>query len=89
MQVAITGAGKKEGVKLTIFNYSGCFVVGLNKWLKVRDTELKRVIGMKGAWANHKNGYKDRYPDTWEEEVDKKLLRSGAHLVSVNLRAGN
>ena len=67
--------GILEGVKAEMFDYTGKIIVGLIAYFKAIQAELKRVCGLKGVWRNYPNGYKDRYPDNWEEIVGKCVQR--------------
>jgi len=65
--------GTFEGVKGIPFNYTGKTVLGLRSYRNEMDKEMYRVIGLKGQWKNYSNGYKDRYPESWREEVCKAV----------------
>ena len=67
-----------EGVRCIPFSYTGQTVLGPAKYAEAAEQEMHRVnrlkcTGDKGVWKL--GGYKETYPDTWEEEV-RAVLRT-------------
>ena len=75
--------GKYKGVKGTPFIYSGRTVVRLKRYKAEIQKELQRVIGLDNCWKKFKNGYKDKYPDTWYEEVCKVVNKSYCNVCDI------
>lgn len=72
---------EKEGVRLKPFNYTGRKVI-TEKALQVAiETEIKRVMPLKGVWRGEGYSYAQRYGETWEFEVRKEVSRT---LCSIN-----
>jgi len=71
------------GIKTTPFNYTGRTVLGRKSYRDEINAELLRVIGMKGRWSKYPNGYKDKYPDSWETEVIKVVDRKNCDVSEI------
>jgi len=71
------------GIKTTPFNYTGRTVLGRKSYRDEINAELLRVIGMKGRWSKYPNGYKDKYPDSWETEVKKVVDRKNCDVSEI------
>ncbi len=48
-------------------------MVGVKRYKKEEKAELRRVLPMKGCWTKDGYGYKERWPQTWKQELKKKL----------------
>ena len=71
------------GVKCNPFNYTGRTVLGKKKYEREISLELNRVIGLKGIWSRYSNGYKDKYPDTWREEVKRVVDKNYCNICDI------
>ena len=67
-----TADGRKEGVTLPLFSYTGKTVVGPTAYAKAKRAELARVKPLRGCWGDIGTGYEERWPDTWETELEVK-----------------
>lgn len=65
--------GNQEGKTLDLFDYTGKTVVGLKAWKKAEEAELARVKPLGMVWGKEGAGYEERWPETWKEELGKKL----------------
>jgi len=70
----------------------GKTVVGPKAYAKAKTAELERVKGLKGQWGAIGRGYKERWPDTWEAELEAKvsqklvcITKVSAHLMRKNV----
>jgi hypothetical protein len=79
--------GTMEGVKAEPYNYTGMWVVGVAEWEKLKEAEVGRVLklGAKdgSVWKRPGYGYRGRYGDDWEEEVEKVLSKGKHHKVCI------
>ena len=71
--VRTTADGTKEGLTLPLFNYTGKTVVGPKAYAKAKAAEEARVRPLRGQWGLAGKGYKERWPATWEAELDAKV----------------
>jgi hypothetical protein len=65
--------GEYEGVRCEPFDYTNKWIVGVKEYEEKRKAELHRVKGLAGQWGAVGKGYKERWPNTWSEELDKKI----------------
>jgi hypothetical protein len=65
--------GTYEGVKVVPYDYTGKWVVGIKGWDAAKSAEMVRVLPLIGVWKGPDYGYKQRYPDTWEAEVERVI----------------
>jgi hypothetical protein len=79
-----TTAGVKEGVTLPMFSYTGMTVVGPKAYAKAKAAELARVRPLKGCWGANGAGYKERWPGTWEAELEDKVSQKLVCITKVN-----
>ena len=67
--------GSTEGVKCNPFNYSNRKVVSYKDYQVQINIELDRVLHLKNTSRGMGKGigYKDKYPDTWQQEVNNMI----------------
>jgi hypothetical protein len=68
-----TADGLKEGLTLPLFSYTGKTVVGPTAYAKAKKAELARVKPLRGCWGAVGQGYEERWPETWEAELEAKV----------------
>ena len=71
-----TADGRKEGVTLPLFSYTGKTVVGPTAYAKAKRAELARVKPLRGCWGSFGEGYEERWPGTWETELEAKVSQN-------------
>jgi hypothetical protein len=72
--------GSHQGVKAVPYCYTNKFVIGIKKWNEKKKTEELRVLPKKGPWTNDPTyGYRQRYGNNWEQELEAVLGRKGEH----------
>jgi len=68
-----TVEGKKTGVMMKPFDYTGKKLVSYKQWKALYKKELKRPKKLKsGPWFRYRNEahpYKARFPDDWEQKI--------------------
>ena len=69
------GNGMKQGKTLPPFNYTGKKVVGVKTWNKAKDAELNRVLNLRVSWGPQGHGYKERFPETWQQELEAQIKK--------------
>ena len=80
--------GSMEGVRCDLFDYTNKKVVGCTGYEDARQAELIRVKPLGNEWGQPGAGYKERWPETWSEELDKKV-QDKLHVIPVTkVRAG-
>ena len=47
--------------------------MGLEAWEKAKMAELALVKALAGVWGNPGAGYQERWPETWEADLKRKL----------------
>jgi hypothetical protein len=68
-----TEGGTRTSYKADPFCYTGRLVIGVKRYKKEQKAELRRVLPMKGCWKTAGYGYKERWPQTWEQQLKTKL----------------
>ena len=70
--------GSMEGVRCELFDYTNKKVVGCTGYEDARQAELIRVKPLGNEWGQPGAGYKERWPETWSEELDKRRCRKNS-----------
>ena len=69
--------GRQEARRCLPFDYTKQTLLGVKAFEKAKAGELARVRPMRGVWGAVGDGYEKRWPDTWEQELLKKLNGPG------------
>ncbi|KAJ1424247.1 hypothetical protein B484DRAFT_464846 [Ochromonadaceae sp. CCMP2298] len=70
--------GTCRGVKAVPFNYTGKWVVGIKAYELAKVAEMARVPPLVDSWSCADYGYKDKYGDNWEKELEAVIRRGNA-----------
>jgi hypothetical protein len=78
------GDGSWRGVKAPPYCYTGKFVIGIKQWEAKKKAEELRVLPLKGCWTNDPTyGYRQKYGDRWEKEIEAVLGRGKSSKVCI------
>ena len=69
----VVRGGVKQGVRATPFDYTGRKVISEKAFQVAMKIEVDRVLPLKGCWGEAGKGYKERFGDSWEDELRKEV----------------